>query len=60
MSMTARPRPSIRHCPVCGIAMQAGKSRENLADFDVFQCLICDTIISQQPTTPKPRDETPR
>lgn len=58
--MHSRPRPSIRHCPVCGIAMQAGKSREDLAQFDVFKCLTCDTTISEARTPPKPRDEKPR
>jgi hypothetical protein len=49
--MTAsRPRPpSIRHCPLCGVAMQTSKSRENLADFDTFRCLTCQTIISEKP-----------
>ena len=49
--MTAsRPRPpSIRHCPLCGVAMQASKSRENLADFDTFRCLTCQTMISEKP-----------
>jgi hypothetical protein len=40
-----RATPAIRHCPLCGIAMQARKSREDLARFDVFQCLTCDTTI---------------
>ena len=43
--MASRPRSSIRPCPVCGIAMQATKSRENLSDFDTFSCLSCDTTI---------------
>jgi hypothetical protein len=43
--MVSRPRSSIRQCPVCGIAMQASKSRENLGDFDTFSCLSCDTMI---------------
>lgn len=43
--MASRPRSSIRHCPICGIAMQATKSRENLSDFDTFSCLSCDTMI---------------
>jgi hypothetical protein len=45
--MTPRNRPHIRHCPLCGIAMQAGKSRESLADFDIFRCLTCDTTIRE-------------
>jgi hypothetical protein len=43
--MVSRPRSSIRPCPVCGIAMQASKSRENLGDFDTFSCLSCETTI---------------
>ena len=43
--MATPRRPSLRHCPVCGIAMQATKSRENLSDFDTFNCLSCDTMI---------------
>lgn len=58
--MPSRPRPLIRHCPVCGIAMQASKSGETLAEFDVFECLACPTTISEARTRPKPRDETPR
>jgi hypothetical protein len=40
-------RPTIRHCPVCGIAMQASKSRGELAEFDLFKCLTCETTISR-------------
>jgi hypothetical protein len=49
--MTAsRPRPpTIRHCPLCGVAMQASKSRENLAEFDTFYCQTCQTTISEKP-----------
>jgi hypothetical protein len=25
--------------------MQASKSRENLAEFDTFECLTCQTVI---------------
>jgi hypothetical protein len=45
--LTKSPRPRIRHCPVCGIAMQASKSREELADFDTFECLSCRTVIRE-------------
>jgi rubredoxin len=55
--MPSRPRTSIRHCPVCGIAMQATKSRENLSDFDTFSCLSCDTTIIE--AKPQPRDGAP-
>jgi hypothetical protein len=43
--MVSRRRSALRNCPVCGIAMQATKSRENLSDFDTFNCLSCDTMI---------------
>jgi len=50
--LTASPRPRIRHCPVCGIAMQASKSREDLSDFDTFQCLSCQTVIRESKSQP--------
>lgn len=46
-------RPPLRHCLVCGIAMQASKSREDLEDFDTFQCLSCGTAISKSKPPPK-------
>jgi hypothetical protein len=55
--MTSRPRPTIRHCPLCGIAMQASKTRENLTDFDLFRCLSCDTTISESRTRPPADDK---
>lgn len=45
--LKTRPRPLIRHCPVCGITMLASKSRENLANFDTFQCLSCHSVITE-------------
>ena len=36
--MTMPRRPDIRHCPVCRVAMQAAKSRDNLDEFDMFRC----------------------
>jgi len=47
--MTASRPPPIRHCPLCGVAMQASKSRENLAEFDTFHCQTCQTTISEKP-----------
>jgi hypothetical protein len=44
-SRRAAPAPLIRHCPLCGIAMLAGKSRDDLKNFDTFQCLTCHTTI---------------
>jgi hypothetical protein len=55
MFMTARRRPPLRHCPLCGLAMQASKSRESLAEFDTFQCLRCQTTIRE--VTPSRRGE---
>lgn len=49
-----RPRPPIRHCPICGVAMQADRSRADLADFDMFRCLNCETIISESKPVPPP------
>jgi len=34
-----------RHCPLCGIAMQAAKSTEHLPKADRFECLSCGTLI---------------
>ena len=49
----AKPRPPIRPCPVCGIAMQARKSREDRADYDIFHCLNCETTIVRAPPDDK-------
>jgi hypothetical protein len=46
-NLTPRPRPPIRHCPVCGIAMVASKPLENMANFDRFECLTCHTLVSE-------------
>jgi hypothetical protein len=47
-----RPTPAaIRHCPLCGVAMQASKSREGLQHFDTFQCQTCDTTIVETAST---------
>jgi hypothetical protein len=51
-AMTSTQRPPIRHCPVCGIAMQAKKSREDLPHFDTFNCLSCQTSIVETQTQP--------
>jgi C4-type Zn-finger protein len=50
--MMQRPLSPIRHCPVCGIAMQASKSHESLPTFDTFRCMNCNTAIRE--TTPQP------
>jgi len=43
----------MRHCPVCGIAMLAGKSKDQLPHYDTFKCLTCDTTIVET-ARPKP------
>jgi hypothetical protein len=37
--------------------MQASKSREDLVDFDTFQCLSCQTVI-RKTTSQQPPDRT--
>jgi predicted RNA-binding Zn-ribbon protein involved in translation (DUF1610 family) len=53
--MEESQRPPIRPCPLCGIAMQASKSRETEAGYDTFRCLTCGTTIVEQP--PSSRQE---
>jgi len=48
--------PNIRHCPACGVAMQASKSREDLAHFDTFECLNCRSLIRESKPRPAPGD----
>jgi hypothetical protein len=48
-----RSAPAIRHCPLCGVAMQASRSRESLKNFDTFRCLTCDTTIVEKASTGK-------
>jgi hypothetical protein len=50
----ALPARTVRHCPLCGVAMLASKSTPDSADFDTFDCLSCNTKISAGPvrTTP--------
>jgi len=43
--MPRNPRLPIRHCPLCGIAMQASKSDASLGYYDRFECLACNTTI---------------
>lgn len=56
--MTSR-RSAIRHCPICRIAMQAAKSRDGLADFDIFRCLMCETTIREAKSHAKARGSAP-
>lgn len=37
--------------------MQAGKSRENLAEFDTFECLSCQTVIREAKSRPGSRED---
>jgi hypothetical protein len=48
----------LRHCPLCGIAMQARKSAEHLPKFDRFECLSCDTVI-EMPHRNADKDRAP-
>ena len=50
-------RPPIRHCPVCGIAMLANKSKDDLSEFDTFQCLTCGTTIRESKRPPDGGDK---
>lgn len=54
IDLKSRPRPPLRHCPICGIAMQARKSRDDIPRFDVFECLSCNTTIRE--SRPAPED----
>jgi C4-type Zn-finger protein len=40
-------RPPLRHCPICGIAMQAKKTRDDIPRFDLYECLTCYTTIRE-------------
>lgn len=42
-------RPPLRHCPLCGIAMQARKSHAEAKQFDRFECLNCHATIVEAP-----------
>lgn len=52
-AMKPRPRPPLRHCPICGVAMQASKSRDDLLTFDTFQCFTCNTTIVEEARPPQ-------
>jgi hypothetical protein len=49
------PPPPVRHCPVCGVAMVASKSRDDSVEFDTFRCLSCETVISKPAPPPAAR-----
>jgi transposase-like protein len=48
LSMAIPPSPKPRHCPICGVAMQASKSQDNHAEFERFECLSCHTVIREK------------
>lgn len=55
--MPAPLPPTIRHCPLCGLAMISSKSDEQSAGFDTFSCLNCKTVISLAPPPKRPKPE---
>jgi hypothetical protein len=57
-AMPQNARVPLRHCPLCGIAMQASKSAEHLPKVDRFECLNCDTLI-EVPHRNADEDEAP-
>jgi hypothetical protein len=52
-------RPPLRHCPLCGIAMQARKSRTDIEHFDRFECLNCHTTIEAPAVGTPPKTTRP-
>jgi hypothetical protein len=51
--MTSQQR-TIKHCPICGVAMLASKSKPDSPDFDTFDCLRCNAVISVAPVRTAP------
>ena len=43
--MPHNARLPVRHCPLCGVAMQGSKSAEHLPKLDRFECLSCGTLV---------------
>jgi hypothetical protein len=58
--LTSQPRPPIRNCPACGVAMQASKSRECQAHFDKFECLNCRSVINEAKPRSSAGSDKPR
>jgi predicted RNA-binding Zn-ribbon protein involved in translation (DUF1610 family) len=54
LSLKPSDRLTVRPCPLCGIAMQAAKTREDLEDFDRFECQNCGTLVIEAPQPPAP------
>jgi hypothetical protein len=48
-------RRHIKNCPICRLAMVASKSSQDSADFDRFDCLRCQAVISLAPDRAKPK-----
>jgi hypothetical protein len=55
--MSSSPRPPIKHCPLCGVAMVGSRSTEGVGQFDTFSCLKCDTVITLTPPPRRPESE---
>ena len=55
--MSEKPRPPIKTCPVCRIAMLASKSDESLPHYDTFNCPSCRSVISYAPRRNEPKRE---
>jgi ferredoxin-like protein FixX len=55
--VVSQPRPTIQHCPLCGVAMLGSKSDANSPRFDNFTCLECGTVISYTKSAPKPKPD---
>ena len=45
----AMKKTSVRHCPICRMAMVASKSREDLEKPDTYCCLSCGTEVVETP-----------
>ena len=54
--MSSPPRPPIKHCPLCGVAMLGSKSSETAPQLDIFSCLKCETVVTftEPPRKPRP------
>ncbi len=51
------PRPSLRNCPVCRLAMVASKSSADRPHVDTFTCLDCGMIITTAEPKHRPRGQ---
>jgi hypothetical protein len=46
------PKPSIRNCPFCRIAMVGSRSKPDKPELDTYHCLHCDTMIHLEAPPP--------